>query len=157
MRSLDRCWKIMLDPSEPTDLRAECEAEVRELAMRGLVPPNMQGKLDPTFVLDLCREMREDIGVRVGPQPVRFTDEELLFVIGAINAVETDRPMAEGILARLRHREKTMRNERNREDRHAVSLSEATPVHARQASKDRGPLGQEVRRQDRAQQEEVVG
>jgi len=124
MRTLEKCWKIMRDPQEPSDVREECEAEVREHAIRGCLPPQVAGALDKATVLEVCSLIREELGVKIGPQPVRFTDRELLFMMALLNGVEADPgtlEMVRGLMARLRHRERSMRNERNREEKYAVS------------------------------------
>lgn len=107
----------MNDSKEPTNFRADAEAEVREHALIGMYPAGPRSK---AIVLGACQRVRRELDIEIGPQPVRFTDKEIRLVIAAIENLE-DGGQAEirGVLGKLRHREKTMRNARNRDARTA--------------------------------------
>lgn len=115
MRHLNISWKIMCDPKEPANFRFDAEADVREHALIGMYP---DGKMNRALVLGACHRVRNELGTEIGPQPVRFTDTELQFLIAAVESVEFG-PHAEmtGVINKLRHREKTMRSARNRDRR----------------------------------------
>jgi hypothetical protein len=111
MRHLNKSWQIMNDPRESRHFRSDSEAEVREHASVGMFP---DGKLTKAVVLAACERVRSELGIEIGPQPIRFTDKELRFLIAAVENIEFgEREEMLGVINKLRHREKTMRNSRN--------------------------------------------
>lgn len=105
----------MNDPLEPANFRFDAEAEVREHALIGMYP---DGRLNKSLVLASCQRVRRELGTEIGPQPVRFTEKELRFIIAAVENIEFGEQMEIlGIINKLRHREKTMRSARNRDKR----------------------------------------
>lgn len=115
MRHLNISWKIMNDKAEPANFRTDAEAEVREHALIGMYPAGPKSK---GIVLGACQRVRRELGVQIGPQPVRFTEKELRLMIAAVENIEFgDQAEILGISNKLRHREKTMRSARNRDQR----------------------------------------
>lgn len=111
---LNTSWKIMNDPAEPRHFRADAEAEVREHANVGMFPEQLWEKA----VVDACKRVRKELGLTIGPQPIRFTDKELHLMIASVSSIEYgDAAEIDGILNKLNHREKTMRNARSRDRR----------------------------------------
>ena len=105
----------MCDSSEPSSIRFDAEADVREHALIGMFP---KGRTNKALVLGACHRVRAELGSEIGPQPVRFTDKEIRLVIAAVENIEFgDQVEILGILNKLRHREKTMRSARNRDKR----------------------------------------
>lgn len=111
----------MLDKRSSSVVRLQAEAELREYALIGLLH-NAQNR---DTVLETCRRVREALGGEIGPQPVRFTERELHYVIGLLGTVEMDGSgESVAILSKLRHKEKLMRNLRNREKIRSGGLQE---------------------------------
>lgn len=156
MRNLDAAWRTLIDHTETETARRLAESEVREAAYVGMIPTHLATRgVDPEFVLEICRQVREEHDFEIGPQPVRFTERELRWVLECVERQEFYEPrIMVSVTAKLRHKLKTMRNTRNKEDRYALPERKAATLHARSASRNRKAMGQEVRRQDCTKQEE---
>ncbi len=118
MRHVNVNWKIMNDTKEDRRSRVDAEAEIREMAWVGMYP---SGRLNKALVLAACQRVRNELGIEIGPQPIRFTEEELNLVMAAVDSIEHVGPEQRGALIgakkKLHHRDRTLRNTLNREVR----------------------------------------
>jgi hypothetical protein len=116
VQNLTHAWAAIDDENQPPWVRMEAEANLREAAAVGMVPIGA-GHVTVEDVQAACLQCRIDLDFEVSPQPIRFSLEEVRFLISTLESLDVAPHEARDILARLRHRERTAKSARNKDRR----------------------------------------
>lgn len=106
--NLEAALKILVNPHESPMSKALAEEILRDSA--GLYMQPLGNKLIAEFSKHVIKVMSSE----EWPEPVRLDEDEINYVIALLQTVESDHRAKNSALAKLKHKEKTMRNRRNR-------------------------------------------